>query len=133
MQHSKSDANNNHTRLRSHRWPTGLVPTRSRLTVGPLFFQIVDSQSMHSLSYHPSGSGVASSMLGMNGMTGISPSSSAASNSTYSGMVGYANPGFTLGEGIENDVAQAQLNGNSQYRPQNEEVRAFRRGYLTKS
>ena len=25
MKHSKSDANNNHTSLRSHRWPTGLV------------------------------------------------------------------------------------------------------------
>ena len=25
MQHSKTDASNNHTRLRSHRWPTGFV------------------------------------------------------------------------------------------------------------
>ena len=83
---------------------------------------MVDSQPMNSLSYHPSGSGMSSSMLGMNAVSGMSSSTTGNPNSAYSGMAGYANPGFTLGEGIDNDVNQAQLNGNSHYRSQSDEV-----------
>ena len=82
---------------------------------------------MNSLSYHSaacSSGAPSSSMLGMSGMNGATPASSAVSGTSYPGMTGYSNAGFTLGEGLESEgPGPAQLGANSHYRPQNEDVR----------